>query len=498
MIDVHSQIKRIRTKIGYYPAIEVIDESIRYLRHVDFGRPDDLAKFQPWYLFRLIKMAFLYGSLIETKKLLTNKAFFEVFGMVQQLGNNVKMPNEYENLFLFFRNMAYQQFWFQENISFDQIARQEMIFGEFLKSTHIQKISESTFGFNYKEVTLLILSILTRFMDSRTSIISFDWFDKVPIFSQKTSLNLFFGTLSKDFWGFRDYFLNENSKFKNPGLEYYEETPLLNYPFLKTPEGFAPFSVKLLYSTFTTLLYDKLKEKIPQFMDYFGPAFEAYVGNSLAHLPYQTYNENEHKKHFSIGSKAVDFSFQVDESLFLVDAKGGEISHLGMVAHSNSIVSDKVKDIILKGIRQALQTAIEFKKKGYFNKKKPKFFFLMLVTYKNILISNGDYFFKHLNNQAMSELEKDFGAPLPIPLENMVFVSVRELDLLVSLVQKGFNLQDVFLRFVDAQKEPTQRKFLFSQYLFELNSELDSPNFLKAKIDEIKNRIKNIVSNKKA
>jgi hypothetical protein len=220
MKTTHSQLKQIRTQLGKYSAHDLINYSIFFLRQVDFGDSKVLAKLPPWYLFRMIKDSFLFGAPGKNnKRELTEKEFLRLFSLFHELGELVKMPNEYDNLFILFRNMAFQQFWFQERIAFEFIARQEILFHDLTQSTSVINAIHSEFGFSAPELTILFFAILTRFQDPQIPNITFAWFKSLPHVFPIDKMNTFFSTISKDFWGFRDFFSKRRSSFRNPDLE---------------------------------------------------------------------------------------------------------------------------------------------------------------------------------------------------------------------------------------------------------------------------------------
>ncbi|MDP2614014.1 hypothetical protein Q8W27_17280, partial [Oceanobacter sp. 2_MG-2023] len=55
------------------------------------------------------------------------------------MADKLRMPNEYEHLSLFFRNLAFQQFPYQIDFHFWHLSRQSILFSKLDNNHYIQK-----------------------------------------------------------------------------------------------------------------------------------------------------------------------------------------------------------------------------------------------------------------------------------------------------------------------------------------------------------------------
>jgi hypothetical protein len=228
-------------------------------------------------------------------------------------------------------------------------------------------------------------------------------------------------------------------------------------------------------------------------MTHFGKTFQEYVNKSLGHSNYRIYSEKDHISHFGPNRKASDFSFVFKDSLFIIEAKAGQLPNIGKISHSQSLVADKVQDVILDGFIQGSETAACFEEFGYFETgPKPKNKFLLVVTFHDFYISSGAYFAENVNTKAEEHIKDRFLGNLPIPLENMFVISVRELDLLVSMIERGLDPQEALTSFSKANLDSQNRCFSFSQHLETTKIPTELPSFLLKRIAHIKSRIKEL------
>ena len=92
--------------------------------------------------------------------------------------------------------------------------------------------------------------------------------------------------------------------------------------------------------------------------------------------------------------------------------------------------------------------------------------FLIVVTFDNLYLGNNQVFRAIFGDIILPRLEAKFGNPLPLPLDNIFFLTIKELEDLLSRVQLGLTTIGAALQFAkDQDTDRETQKFLFEQHL---------------------------------
>lgn len=491
LIPMEQTFKRIQNGIRrFYPG-EIIVEYIQLLNRPDADKLDSIIKYKPWEILLLIKWVFLYGDFSSHKlKQVTGNDLDNLRQRIYEMSGQVRMPSQYGNPFLFFRNLAFQQFWFQEQFSGPQISRQSLLFGHLEESHAFEKLFQQETNLSISEFIELSFALITRAFN-KNPMFTVDWFSTIRASFSKGAVDYFLESLSRDIKGIRRY-LNKNIGEKNISYEFYEQSPLKRYPLLRVNESYFFYSPTLFFRSMETFIYDILRAPNPHdFMDKFGPMFERYIERGILYAGIPYLKEDILIKH-NDGGKVIDFVLVDEDVNILVDAKGVEMGYLGMVSHLPNVIKDKTKISVIKGIKQGYDTVKLLQKFDSMNGVKigKGDSFLLIVTFKDLYIGNGKDFQTYIAKSTFEAIDEQYGGQL-IPPQNMYFISINDLDQFFYCIKQGISARKILQRAVDDDNKPESMKFVFRQHLDELLPEVaKNPQYIVDEYENIINKVK--------
>jgi hypothetical protein len=228
-------------------------------------------------------------------------------------------------------------------------------------------------------------------------------------------------------------------------------------------------------------------------MGKFGGIFERYVEKALSYSGVSFLNEDKLRLHLSDTSKLVDFLIVDQDANIFIDAKGVEMGYLGMVSHRPDVIRDKTKSSIIKGIIQGYETAKRISDMDYVGelKRGNKENYLIIVTFKDLYIGNGQDFYQSVAKQKLDEIISEYEGRQWIPLENMYFLSIDDLDLFVEGINMGkISMAEGLRGAVIADMRPESKKFVFRQHVFELCPTSSIPQYLEDEFERIMHSFK--------
>jgi len=491
--EMEAVFKRLCKKIRKHVPEDILNLSISLLNQPNATSIENIVHYKPWELLILIKWTFLYGDYSSPKRRhVSGRDFDDMRKHVYDLSGKSRMPSQYENVFLFLRNIAFQQFWLQGPFSATEISRQSLLFGHLEKHHPFEKIFQQETNLSINEFIELSFALITRVFN-KDFVFTADWFSTIQDTFSKGATENFLNCLSKDINGIKSY-LRENTGKINLSYEFYEQSPLKRYPLLKIGETYRYYSPVLLIRSMETYIYDTLRIHDPHsFMDKFGSAFEEYVEKGIQYTDIPYLKESDLKK-YSNGGKTTDFVL-VDEGInILIDAKGVEMGYLGMVSHLPNVIKDKTKVSVIKGIKQGYETVKLLRKVSLINGIEigKEDSFLLIVTFKDLYIGNGKDFQSYIAKYTFESIDAEYGEQL-IPPQNMYFISINDLDEFFLCIKRGYSARAILQRVVNDDKKPETVKFVFRQHLVEYLSESERvPQYLENEyasiIDNIKSR----------
>lgn len=344
----YSEFKPIRNKFRKYQSESIIKSCIDYLHHPTENEFTELQK-SPWLVLLLLKWVLIDENYTRSsKKELSKQEFCNLLNSIIALSNFTKLPNNEEGFRLFFRMLAYQQFIYQRNFSFNHLARQYLLFGNLDKNSLIRTQFKEVAGVEISSFIELSVATLARVIVQEKYLIPTKWFSSLENSYSYEEVDKFIKCISSSILDIRERLI-QNDNGKRNSHEYYEQTPFIEFPLISTQHGFLCVHRMVLFRALENYIYDKLKIwNAEKFMRKFGTIFERYVDNTLNYTGLTYADELTLKKHLNIEKKVVDFMVTDNDSNIFIDAKAVEMARQGKVTQSAKIIKDRVKTSIKK------------------------------------------------------------------------------------------------------------------------------------------------------
>jgi len=483
--------KKVRNRLRKHYPEELISACISHMMSPDANEPQRLRHYRPWELLLLIKWTLIYGDFESpNRRHVDERGFNQLNNLLYALSGAVRKPSEYEDIFLFLRNVAFQQFWLQEPSFLSQrLARQSIMFGT-LDEKHLfhENFHDET-GMRIQDFIGLGISLLVKFLTSKDIFLTEGWFSSVQRSYDAGVIECFLQTISRDLSFLRKYFRNNQQASRCISAEFYEWTPLRQFPLLRHDNRYYCYSRNLLFHGLQTYIYDRLRSKNPSgFMQEFGYIFEQYVEKALTYSGIPFINEKTMRKYIGKKGKIVDFLLVDDESNILMDAKGVEMGYMGMVSHDPDVVLSHTRNSILKAIEQGQDTIKALSQSNQIGDFRlgEKDFYLLVVTFKDLFVGNGHDFYHAIAKDALDEIMSRYRADCRIPFENMYFISIDDLDFYVRCVKEGkIGMAEGIKEAKEKDKDMGTKKFIFRDHIRSIDPEANIPEYLEDELGAV-------------
>lgn len=490
---VNEAFREVRNHLRKHYPSDIVFACIKRLNEKPTKIIQHLTMYPPWRLLLLIKWTFVYGEYyFPYRETLTVKKFNSLLNLMHKLTDYTDFQS-INDVFLFFRMAAFQQFWLQHEFNMVNFARQSLLFGKLDNEHPFKKIFIEKCGVSISEFIELAMMIMTRFTIEKEISVTAGWFRTVVDKYEPRTIQNFLDVLSTEFNPLKEKLIREQPRNRKVSYEVYEQTPLRENPLLKQGSIYYPFSTQLLARCLETFIYDTLRrDNAEDFMKKFGrPIFEKYVGDSIARTKIKYFNEKELANILPGKGKIVDYLLMDGNNRIFIDAKGVELSYLGKVEMDPRIIMGRTRDSIVKGIKQGLETAKRLKELGRIGEMElgKGDNYLIVVTFKDMYVGNGEDFYKYIVEDKLDRIIGQSDNLASIPFKHMYFMSIDDFDLLTSgIVSGGFNLTEIFDHAVKCDALWKTKKLTFGQHIYDKYPQKQVPVWLVTEAKQILER----------
>ena len=249
-------MKRLRKEIRQFDPKEIVDACIKQQRYL------------PWFSLLLIKWTFLYG---RWDRAIPNKPFDSttldsLMRRVLKLNDLARLPRQYDHPYLFFRNLAFQQLWLQEETEDKaRLARQIFLFGNLQDNHTFKREFKQNSGIEVDHFIELSLCLIGRFIgNNQADNVAESWFDSLQASYPSETVKKFLSHISGDIDKVKTHLEQDTGSKRNISYEIYEQSPLMRYPLLKNNNKYYVYSIILLLHSLQSFIYDTLKAKSPK------------------------------------------------------------------------------------------------------------------------------------------------------------------------------------------------------------------------------------------
>nr|WP_314530100.1 hypothetical protein [uncultured Pseudomonas sp.] len=476
----YALLKPIRNKFRKYEPVSILSASMGLLYREEIEQINQIRK-QPWIHLVLLKWVFVDDQVSQSgRPRISDQEFDELINKIYRLSWDGRKPSQYEDLTLFFRALAAQQFLYQNKINLDAIARQNQLFLNVNEEHFFQRAFVKAVGLPISSFIRLSLGLLSRFMeDGCLPLFRRDYFSPIEHEIDSKHVDAFLKAISIPISELSDALRDQDSKMHRIS-EFIEETPFLKFPLLKSMDYYCCVYPQLLAKNLDHFVFDTLKKTDSEkFRLNFGRRFEAYIGGMIAATGLVYRDEKALEKKLVEKGKLVDFLVVDGDANIYIEAKAVEMAPRGKAAHLREVVRGATSTSLLKAVEQAHAVNERLFALGDADliiRARPETY-LIVVTYKELYIGNGVSLASAVGQEELSEIYAAYPESLQIPVQRMFFLTIEELEKLLQLVtEKRLGLLEALKRAEATDSDPAKRKFIFAQHLSEWPESVGMPS----------------------
>jgi hypothetical protein len=469
---LYSLYKRARNRLRQCQPESFLECTSKALHEVYSKGIEILHRYQPWNLLLAAKWALQEAdSLSHRRRPATQSDLHMVLNVLHDMEAQVRMPNEYQHASLFIRHLAFQQFWLQHGQSGEALARQHLLFSSLSDDHYFSREFKRLTGLRPGDFIEFSYAFVLWLLGTPTpTVLRREYFASFASGFAPGALDAFVGHLSKSIAEFYTWLNTLEFRDSPIGDQRILPSPLLDAPLICTQSGaFMIIFPTLVMRALERVVYRTLRNvDSAQFGARFGPLFETYVGRCLSDAGITYRGESWLQAQLPGVGKCVDFLITDDEGVVLIDAKGVEMSPRGRVSQRADLVISAIKESAIKAIEQGMVTSRRISESSAAQSPYPRAgeTFLLVVTFDNLFLGSSADFGTIFGAHVLPRLERNCGVPLPIPLQNLFFVTVDEFECLLALIhQKATTLVGMLRHARTQDADVHTRKFHFKQHL---------------------------------
>lgn len=437
--NFNTGFRNIQNIIRRFNPLSILRESLAYIYSPTKNELEQSSK-QPWLVMLTIKWTFL-DPLVKkhlARPDITRKEMLDLLQSVLDLTDTGSMPDEFDDVRLFMRALAYQQFFHQTDNGLFDLARQKLLFGKVPENHYFKKRFLNRTGVTVDDFLLLAFALLATVKNTGPIVPRPYLFDAIPAISPMV-VHAFLNLVSVDINDLHHELTVADTEGRNPD-EYLRQTPFLRFPLIKVNAEYWCVSPYVLARSIGHFIYDLLKrDDVNRFNFPFGKAFEQYVGECIKNSGLAYAKEKEIEKELGGEGNLVDFIVVDGDVNILVDAKGVEMAQSGMTALKRGDVRRATKTSLIKAYEQGHDVAARLTglKTNHPVIRQRTTTYLLAVTYKELYIGNGLTLNAMAGDTELEKIRAIHSEDSLIPAENIYFLTISEFEELTSLVSDG-------------------------------------------------------------
>ena len=493
--EYYTEFKKVRNRFRKFQYPELIKGCFEYL-HVPTQSTPELLQRRPWLVLLFVKWLLIDDDYPNRDgKVANENDLEELLQRSYDLSDKFRMPDEFDDLILFFRSVVYQQLPYQSDFEYRHLARQSILFARLDDNHLIKKRFKELTGVGVRDFLELSWILIFRFIANNETRLSTSWFGNFKDGYSPEVVKKYFNAVSAQIAGARRL-LKKADNGKRKSIEHYEFTPFVNFPLLQINSEYLVTEKHVLYRSMEHFIYDRLRQwDADKFMRKFGDLFERYVERAIKESGVKFSTETQIRKELGEQGNQIDFIIHEKEANVFIEAKGVEMNNPGRVTHSVSFLKDKTSPSVLKAIRQAHDIIQKLEQTPQCRIQSQKNNYLFVVTYKAFNLHNGRSYYEMLAQEKMDEIYREYNSCPVISPENMYFITIDELDYVCAMVRKGgISISEIIDIAKEADKSPRTRKFEFIQHLLKMPQSLETPHYLVQEKEHIFEKLLKILS----
>lgn len=487
-VRFNAAYRGLRNRFLRYNASSIVGRTITDLNLTNYHDPQGLTARPPWLLLLLLKWLFLHGEFGRGPDC-TDEEYADLLNRVHNLEPLAGLPSPENPPLLFFRALAYQQFWLQEKPNKQSFGRPLILFGSIQASSDIARFFSQRFGLSIGDFLDLSLLTLTRALKHHD--IPPGYYRSVRGLSERTVKQYFDATAASPS-RIRDSIQRESRPYRSAS-EFRERTPLVAFPYLKLRGQYYSICRHLLYQSLQDFIYDSLRrDNAQRLMRGFGDLFESYLRRPLCLVQREFSDESELHDLLEAPAdgapgKLVDFCVWEPEGTILIDAKGVGANHIVMTSQDGLRITERLKSSALHGLEQVLGAASRIHASSVptvRDRRSPQMYGI-IVTYKDLYLPRADHLIDFVGEQWWEDRVGMRVTDWPVPPTNIFFVSIADFEeMCQASAQHNRTLADLIRVAIARSANQATSGFRFAQHLRKEFGTATIPRYLTTAFDE--------------
>lgn len=492
LVPPRSVEEQVREYVRRHHPDSYLRFSIDALHKVYAKGVEVMRHYQPWNILLALKWTLQEaGPGAHLRPMGTLNDFHTILNLLHEAEDDVRLPSDYDHVYLFMRQLAFQQFWLQHGPQGEALVRQDLLFSalpadhplprEFMRLTGVAPGE-------FMDLAFAVFSLLMQ--DPAPKVIKRSQFDLIAPGLSPGALDGFLRHLSRRGDELHAWLTRPEQMGRSAADQLILPTPLLEAPLIQNVFGhYLVLSPVLTMRALESVIYRTLRRgDSAAFGQKFGPVFERYVGRCMDSAGVQYLDETRLMTLLHGDGKVVDFLVTESDCSVFIDAKGIEMSALGRVSQTGELLLRVLKESAVKAIEQGMATINRVKALSQdsplADRGEEKF--VVVVTFDDLFLGSNYEFRAVFGNTFVPRLEKQLGGPLPIPLEHVFFLSIDEFERMLARVHDGGHTIGSLLRHARTNDaDGKTRKFHFQQHLESVSQQSKRIPMLEAGLEEL-------------
>lgn len=480
-----AQIRKVRRELSVYRPDSVLQHVIEHLHWSQtLERP---ASGMPWICLFLLKIAMQecnggYRDMVKAEfDGLANKIFH-----MQHLA----CPIGLGDVHLMMRPMVLQQAWYQGRIFPDLKAMTRQMIWYSDEGTPYAKKFLELYGLSLKEFYLISLYLDVCVADGAKGVIGINLYELIffltPSISLKSTIQylLLVSIKSQDLPRFfKDHRINGDMHQQS---EYFQTTPLRKKPVLLDGDNLFIYNSKLFSRSVGTLVPDLFKKVSGWgYKDFFGPTMEHYIGSLLASSGLKYYTEEQLNQccrdNSVVRGKMADFLVSGDVNV-IFESKAIEPGDIVSSVFDPEVLKKNLTKNFIKAIEQCQESVYRLRLTKEYSSAK---FACIVVTHEDFWFASAEDVIRAIDPGLETKILTNY-ARVPIPFENILFVTVDAIENILQAVSAGeTQLDSLVMECAQSLQTPEGKRFTMDHMVQEkLAGKISGNSTINQKADE--------------
>jgi len=468
----------IQRDLSRYNYVSFVEQAIVYLSS-DLGTEN--YRKQPWIIALGLKWSCVHGR--HGTRLLEQKTFIAFCNRIYRLqahaaavpqggrAGRAEFDINKNSSLLVLRPLLLNQYWYQKpsDDGLLYLARcHKLMCTKPVAQSYVAQEFQSKVGLSLDAFFRMALRLSTTLylMSSETYVnisladIIYKFHPTIPL----EEIEAFIKFIAVDIRELPDFF-DDYAANNFPTTEYFETTPLSYKPFIYYKTKLTALSPKVAINGLTELITDFfVKNDAKKFIKSFSRDFEQYTDLLFASSDFSYLDENAVDaiyKDNGIDGKKVDFVLQ-DETPVFIDAKAIQPNKVSLLSSANrNLYRDKLKSSFLKGFWQVQECRALFNRVNHLDSQQN---FGLVVTHKDFYFVSARKYSELIDRGLEAAVIEKYGY-LPIPLDRVYFITIKDLEDLLALQSTGMDLAETLESIHSDEKMPEGRRMNFNHHL---------------------------------